>query len=172
MTSPAASGLHVPQPVSLALHVRRDAVALWSRTGELALVRRPEQGIPVAGRVVVRRRGGIGRYYRGQVQGVAGRGFDLGRIHQPVAAHPHAVVRFWKVGQHVAPTIISDDDLDELGGQIGRFRDHPDPRFRSRRAGDDPAEIVAVDADRFGARLSATHQSERGAQKRGQSDRP
>jgi hypothetical protein len=44
--------------------------------------------------------------------------------------------------------IIRDHDLGESGAQVGRLGDHPDARFRSILAGDDPADVVVVDLDR------------------------
>jgi hypothetical protein len=52
--------------------------------------------------------------------------------------------------------IIGDHDLGELGGQIGRLGDHPDPSFRSVRAGNHTTDVVVVDAHRGAGTLLAT----------------
>ena len=53
----------------------------------------------------------------------------------------------------IAALIVGDDDLGELGRQVVGLRDHPDAGFRSVRAGDDAADIVAVDRDGAGGLL-------------------
>ena len=154
MTSPASARLQAPEPLRLAPHVWRNAVPRRTSPGERALVRRLDQGKPIAGRVVFRRRERTGRHNRRQVHSLSRRSLDLRRIDQPIPADPEGVRRFRKVGYHVPPAIVCDDDLHELGRQAGRFRNHPDARFRSFRAGNHAADVIAVDAYGFAGGLT------------------
>ena len=131
MTGQATARLHDPDPLSLVLDIGRNAVSGVPGAWELALLRHPEQGEPVPGGVIRRRRAQIGRRDRGQVQSPSRRARHFRRIHQAITTYPHGVVGFRQIGQHVAPLIVGDHDLDEAGGQIGRFRDNPDARFRT-----------------------------------------
>ena len=114
---------------------------------KLALVRHLEHRIPVDRRIIFRRRSGARRRHRGEVEDLAGRGRDLGRVDEPVAAHPDVVVGLRQIGQHVAALIVGDHDLGELGRKIGGLGDHPDAGLRPVRAGDHAAEIAVTDAD-------------------------
>ena len=121
------------------------------RPGKLALAGDLEHRIPVDRRIILRRRRGIRRRHRRQIEHLARRRLHLRRIDEPVAAHPDVVIRLRQIGHHVAALIVGDDDLGEFGGQVGRFRDHPDAGFRSLGAGDHAAEVGVADADRIGA---------------------
>ena len=68
VTGHAAARLQRPHPLGLAFHVRRDAIPFGAGTGELALVRHAQQGKPVSGGVVLRRRTRIRRGDGGEVQ--------------------------------------------------------------------------------------------------------
>src|SRR6266540_1979861 len=157
MTGPARARLEGPEPLSLTPYIRRHPVSVGPAWCELALVRNAHQGKPVTGRIVLRRRARIGRHDRGQVQEPSRDRLTLRGIHEPVAAHPHAVAGLGEVGQQVPPLIIGDDDLDELGRQIARFGDHPDACFGPARAGNDAADVVAVDVDRWVRLLQERH---------------
>ena len=149
----ASAAAHLVEPIGLALHFLRNAVALGACAGELALVRHLCQRIPVAGRIVFRRRARVRRRHSGQVQNLAGAGLHLRRIDQPVAAHPHVVGRFRKIRYQVAAPIVGDHDPGELGGQVSRFRDHPDARLGPAWAAHHPAKVVVVDPDGFAGEL-------------------
>ena len=84
----AAQSLDTGQPLALALKIRRHAVALLPSSGKVALVGDLEHGIPVDGRIVLRRRGRSWRHDGFQVNDLAWRRFYLRRIHKPIAAHP------------------------------------------------------------------------------------
>ena len=148
VTRVAAVGLDDVEPLGLALQGDRDTVALGSRAGELALLRHLEHRIPVDRRVVFRRRGRARRRRGIEVEGLPGHGPNLGRIHEPVAAHPYAVTGLRKLGHDIAPAIVGDHDLGELGGKVGGLSDHPDAGFRAVRAGDHAAEITRAHLDR------------------------
>ena len=83
-----------------------------------------------------------------EVEDLPGYSSNFRRIDQPVAAHPYTVIGFGQIGDDVAPLIVGDYDLGELGGQVGGFRDHPDAGFRTVSAGDHAADVVVVDANR------------------------
>ena len=148
MTRPAAARLENPDPLGLTPHVgRRAAVPVGPRWPELVLCRHADQGKPVAGRVIVRGRPRVGRHDRGEIERPAGGGAQRRRVHQPVPPHPHAIAGLGEVGQQVAPLVVRDDDLDELGSELARLRDYPHARFGSVRAGDHSADVVAVDME-------------------------
>ena len=67
VTGPAAIGLHQTQPLRLALHVRINAIALRSGSGEFVLLRNLDQGIPIIGGIVFRRRARVRRHDRRQI---------------------------------------------------------------------------------------------------------
>ena len=138
----AAVGLERGQPLALALEADRHAVAARSGAGEQALVRNLEHRVPVLRRIIFRRRRRIRRRHRGQVENLAGRGCLLGRIDQPIAAHPDVVIGLRQIRQHVAALIVGDDDLDEFGRQVGGLGDHPDAGLRPARARHHAAEIA------------------------------
>ena len=81
------------------------------------------------------------------------------RIHQPVAPREHLVVGLRQIRQQVAPLVVGDHGADEAGAQVVGFRDHPHAGFGALRAGDDPADVVAVDGDR--AALLRVHVGQR-----------
>ena len=155
MTGPAPARLQDPEPLGLTGHVGRRAVAVGSRRRlcELALVRHADQGEPVAGGVVLRRRARIRCDQRGQVEPLPRGGLHLRRVYQPIAAHPHGVARLGKVGQQKATVIIGDHDPDEPGRQVAGLRDDPHSRFRPVGAADDSADVVLVDPDRLGGEI-------------------
>ncbi len=160
----AGAAAHLVEPIGLALHSFRNAVALGARAGELALVWHFGQRIPVAGWIVFRRRARVGRRHSGQVQNLARAGLYLRRIDQPVAAHPHVVGRFRKIRYHVAAPIVGDHDPGEFGGQVSRFCDNPDARLGPSRAVHNPAKVVVVDSDGFARELEGTNSDQRGDQ--------
>ena len=71
---------------------------------------------------------------RGDRQALSGLGRRLGAVDQAVAARPHAVVRRRQIGHDESAAIVGDDALDVADGQVARFGDDPDARFRSLRA--------------------------------------
>ena len=145
------SVLHDVEPLRLALHVLGDAVALAARCRETRSWPAPRasntSSWPDSTRAAA---AAFGATTAVRFRSLPGRGLNLRRIHQPVAAHPHAVIGLRQIGHEVAAAIVGDHDLDELGRQVGRFRDDPDARFRPLRAGDHTAEIPAADADSVG----------------------
>src|SRR5262249_20735585 len=60
---------------------------------------------------------------------------------------PHLIFGLRKVGHHVAALVVGHHHLGIAGGKIGGFRNHPDARLRSVRAGDAAADVVVVDGD-------------------------
>ena len=71
MTRGAAARFHAADPIALALHVRRDAVAAVAGAGELALRRHLHQRQPVRRRVVLSRGRRRARRHRFEIQGLA-----------------------------------------------------------------------------------------------------
>ena len=113
---------------------------------EFVSLRDLEHRIPVDRRVVLRRVGRARRDRCLQVEDFSGRGLHLGRIDQPVAAHPYAVIGFRKLGDQVAAAVVRDHDLGELGREIVRLRDHPDSGLGPVRTRHDPGKIAFADA--------------------------
>ena len=144
----ARAGLDVVDPVGLAPHRFRDAIALGPGAGELTLVRDTEHGVPIIRRVVVRRRFGIRRHNGRQIQNLARDALRARRIDQPVSPHEHAVVGLRQVGHDIPATIVGDDGLDQPRRQVGRFSRDPHSRFGSLAARHHTADVVAVDPDR------------------------
>src|SRR5207247_9914351 len=88
MTGGAAAGLQVPDPLGLALDVRRNTIAAAARAGELALVRHAEQRQPVTRRIVSRRRAWIRRNDRLPIEQPPRRSLPLCLAYEAAAAHP------------------------------------------------------------------------------------
>jgi len=153
----ARAALHDVQPFALALDLLQ-----W----ELARGRHVKHREPVDRRVVLRCRGLTRRLCRGQVQQPAWRRLHAGRVDQPVAAHPHVVVRLRQIRQDVPPAVIGDDDLRELRRQVRRLRDDPYPSLGATGTTDDPANIVAVDLNRLGGQLEGACLAHRGEEDR------
>src|SRR5215468_379047 len=78
---------------------------------------------------------------------LAGLGAQLRRVDEPVAAHPDAVIRGWKVGDDVPPQVVRDHHLGIFGGKLVGLGNHPDPGFRPVRARHHAADIVVVNGD-------------------------
>ena len=147
MAARAAVGVDdVADPVALGLHVGRDAVALVTGAGEIALRRQLQQREPVERRVVLR--GGllVGRRRRLQVEDLARLGLHLGRVNQPIAAHPHVVLACRQVGDDVPAAVVGDDALDQARRRASRFGDHPDAGLGPVGARDHAANIVVINA--------------------------
>ena len=146
-----AVGLERVDPVILRLHVGAEAVALRSRSGELARRRRLEHRQPVVAGIHLR--GFLRRLRRIHFQRDRGRArlhlLALG-IGDAVSTDEHAVAGARQLGQHEAALIVGDDDLDEVGGQVLRLSDHPHAGFRTLRALDDASD----EAGRRGRRLA------------------
>jgi hypothetical protein len=143
----AAIGLDHIEPLRLASDVGRHAVALRPGARKLALVRHLQHRIPVDRRIIFRRCGGARRRHRGEVEDLAGRGRDLGRVDETVAAHPDIVIGLRQFRQHVAALNVGHHDLGEPGRKIGGLGDYPDAGLRPVRAADNTTEIAVTDAD-------------------------
>ena len=118
------------------------------RAAEILRRRHFHHRVPVDRRVVVRRRPLVRRRQRRVIELLAGLRAQLGRIHQPVAAHPDAVVRGRQVGDDVAALVVRHHHLGELRRQFSRLRDHPHAGFGPGRAAHHAADVVVVDSDR------------------------
>ncbi len=145
LVADAATPLHVIDILGLVLKI-------GTLQRERAFGRNIQQRIPVIGWVVLRGSRGAGRNDGGEGNGVAGRRFDRLGVHQAVASDPDLVGGLRQLRQQVAAGVVGDDDLAELRGQIGGFRDHPHAGFRALRIGDHAADVVGV--DRHAARRS------------------
>ena len=143
----AAVGLDGVEPLILGLEVDGDAVAVGAGAGEAALVRHPDHRGPVDRRIVLRGGREIGRDDRSEVERLAGRGRDLRRIDEAIAAHPDPVAGLGQIGNDVAADFVGDRHLGEAGAEFGRLRDHPYAGLRPEPAGDDSADVVVVDLD-------------------------
>ena len=63
-------------------------------------------------------------------------------------------MRLGQIGNDVPPAIVGHDAPVEPGGQFGGFRDHPNTGFGTFLARDDAADIVGVNCDGCGWRLT------------------
>ena len=160
----------IANPLALALDAGSNPVPRRPRAREIALGRHLQQREPVQRGIVFDRSLLVRRHHRLQVKGLARCGFHLRRIHQPVAANPHTVVRLRKIRHQVAPPIIRDDDLDEFGWQVGGFGDHPDSRLGAIGAGHHPAQVGIADADGLAFALACKQSGQRNGQYRAQYD--
>ena len=167
MAADAAVVLHQVEPVALLDLVGDVAVLL----AELAGVRNLQHRIPVDRRIVFCRLGLVRRRHRGQVQLLAGLAVDLGGIDQAVAAHPHLVFGFRKIGHDVAALVVGDHHLGVAGRKIGGFRDHPHAGLGAVRAGDHAADVVVIDGDRGGCALLGGDLDHRARQHDGNGER-
>ena len=102
---------------------------------------------PVDRGVILRRGRVVRRRHGGQVQMLARVARNLGRVDQPIAAHPYLIIGLRQIGNDVATLIVGDDHLGEAGRQIVRFGDHPDAGFRPVRAFDHAADVILLDRD-------------------------
>src|SRR6266851_6645493 len=133
----AGAGLYDVEPCTLARNLGQR---------KLALLRYSKHRKPVNCRIVFRRLPGSRCNHRVQVDDLPRHRLYLRRINQAVASYPHVVIRLGKIRHHVAASIIGNYDFRELGGKIGRLRNHPHARFRPLSAGDHSAEISAANA--------------------------
>src|SRR5262245_24225965 len=123
MTGGAATRLDRPDPVRLALDVRRDAVTLrtgawkFSRFGDAQHREPVAGGVILCGRVVVRGDDGA------KIHRLPGLGSNIGGIDESVAADEQRVLRSWKIRQQVPSLVVRHDDLGEWRGEIVRPRD-------------------------------------------------
>ena len=143
----AADAVDIVHP--LAPDILRDLLRNIGAAAEILCRRDLHQRVPVDRRVIMRRRRIVRRRHRREIDLLAGLGAPLGRIHQPVAAHPDGIVHIRRqVRDHVTALIVGDDDLGEFCRQLGGFRDHPDAGLRAVGSGYHAADVVIVDCDR------------------------
>ena len=137
---------------------RRDVPHLMARVARLGFqqdvlvgdgpFRNLQEAQPIICGIHLRRRAAVRRDNGFQIHVLPGSGRDARRIHQPIAAHEHLVVRLWQVRHHVAALIVGDHHSGELRRQIGCFGDHPHARLGTNRARHDAADVISVDRDR------------------------
>ena len=168
-----AALLHVVDPRRLALHRRRDAVALGPGARKLARRRRLDQRVPVVPGVVLRGGRLVGRhdgFQRGIVE--RRRELHLRGIDEAVAAHPDVVGGVGQLRQHEAAVVVRHDDLDELRAEVARFRDDPDPGLGTRGALDHPADVALGIPRRTLGRRHGRARRQRGAEPRNRQPKP
>ena len=161
----ALAPLQVVDPVGLRFHRLADAVALRSGAGEFVRLGQVDERQPVVGGVDQRCLGRRRRNHRGQLELVAWPSLDGFGVDQAVAPHPDVEGRFRKFRQEVAPVVIRDDDLPVDRFEIVGLGNHPDARFRSRRAGD-PSLDHAVVGLCLGAHRRGARREQEGKQRR------
>ena len=127
------------------LRMSGDAVARRPGAGEVARRRRLHQREPVAGGVVVAAARAFGAMVALRFRVLPGVAVHLRRVDEPVATHPHAVVRRRQVREQIPAAIVGDDDLRELRRQIAASPRSPRRRLPAFGAGDDAADVVGVD---------------------------
>src|SRR5215210_6367854 len=128
MAGEAAVGFDHIKPLALALDLCWDAVAARPRAGsrERAGGWDLQHGIPVYGRIVLRRCGRVRRYGSPQIKQVAGLRLHLGRVYEAKAPHPDGVVGLREIRNDIVPVVIGDHDLGHPGRQVRGLRDDPD----------------------------------------------
>ncbi len=153
-----AVGLDRVDPVVLGQHVRSEPVALRAGAGKFLGGGRLEQRQPVVARIDLRRflrrfgrRGGQRDRTRRRLH------LDRRRIDQAVASDPHPIGGRRQFRHHEAALIVGDDNLDEVGGQVLGFRDHPHARFRTLAAADDAGDVAGGRAARRLQRAAGVH---------------
>ena len=99
--------------------------------------------VPVGGGIHLGRGGRIGSDEHGEIEVATGDGAYLGRVGEPVAAHPHAVVRLGQIGDEVAPLVVGDDDLREAGCEVVGLGDDPHAGFRPKGGLDDASDLFS-----------------------------
>ena len=137
----------VADPLALAPDRRRDPVAGRAGAREVALRRHPQQRQPGTAPGSTRRppwRSAPGPTVR--VTCLPGRGLDLRRVHQAVAADPDVVVGLGQIGHQEAAAVVGDDDLAQRRRQLGGLGDDPDAGFGRAQAHHHAADVVAVHA--------------------------
>ena len=143
----AADAVDIVHP--LAPDVLRDLLRNLGAAAKILCRRNLHQGVPVDRRIIMRRCGLVRRRNSREIDLLAGLGAQLGRIHQPVAAHPDGVVHVRRqVRDHIAALVVGDDDLGEFRRQLRRLRDHPDAGLRAVGPEHHAADVVIVDGDR------------------------
>ena len=138
-------------PGALRLHEGGNAIAASRSSGawKLVLAGNLQHRIPVHARIKARGFGRRRRYFRSQVQGLAGLAVDALGINQAVAAHPDLVFCLGQIGHHVAALIVGRHDLGEFGWQVRRLGNDPDARLGSAGAGDHAADIRRAESRRL-----------------------
>jgi hypothetical protein len=147
MTGEAAVGLHDVQPLLLALHLGRHAIAagLGTGAGEFAFGWNPQHRVPIDRGIILRRRLPVGCSDGFQGELLSWRGLDLRRIHQAVTAHPDAVGGLGQIRDQEPALVVGYDDLGVFCGKAGGFRDDPDAGFGALGARDRTADIAGLD---------------------------
>src|SRR5687767_8306979 len=91
----------------------------------------------------------------------------LRRIDQSITAHPNLIIRWRKIRDDIAALTVGGDALGIFSGKVSCLRDHPDPGLWPVRAGDDAANVIAVDYDILGCRQSGVHGQHKSGTDRG-----
>src|SRR5690606_12919541 len=99
----AGARLHVAEEVGLRVDLGGDAVPHRPGAEELVRPRRPQQRVPVARGIDLRRGPLVGRGYRLEIQARPWSSGTLRRIDESVSTHPYPVVGIWQVGEYVPP---------------------------------------------------------------------
>ena len=128
--------------------VARDVLRDVSGAAEILFRRHLQKRVPVDRRIIMRRRPLIRRRHGGEIELLAGLGAHLGRIHEPIAAHPDAVVCPRQIGNDVAALVVGDDHLGVFGRKVGGLGDHPDAGLRASRPSHHAANVIIVDGNR------------------------
>ena len=143
LVAPDAAGVfHGAQPCRLIQSGRDRAVA-----AELVGAGDLQHRVPIDRGVVVRSRCFVRRHCCGDAETLPRLGRHLGAVNQPVAARPDRIIGRRQIRHDEAAPIVGHDTLDVADGQIAGFRDDPDARFRTIRAGDRTADIVVIDGN-------------------------
>jgi hypothetical protein len=150
---------------ALAPQIAGDVRGDVGSAAEILLGRHLHHRVPVDGGIVMRRRRlARGRHGR-EVEELAGLCAHLGRIDEPIAAHPHLIVHIAReVGDDVAPLVVGHDHLGEPGGQLRRLRDYPHTGLGPCGPPHHATDVVVVDGDNrlLGCRRRGSRSGEQG----------
>ncbi len=150
VTADAVHVVHLTQPVIDGNAFRDAALAT-----EFAQRRNLHHRVPIGRGIILGRRPLIGGNDGSEIELLTGLGVHFLRVDQSVASHPDFIGGARQIRNDVAPLIVGHHHLGVFGGEVGRFRDHPDACFRPFAAAHHPADVVLVDRNRNGPLLAA-----------------
>ena len=142
MAADAPVVLHRADPIHLG-QARGDAALAAELIGGGNLQHR----VPVDRRIVVRGGGFARRDDRRDGKALSRLCRRFRAVDEAVSARPDLVIRRREIGNDEPATVVRHDAFDVADGQVARFRNDPDTRFRTLGTHDDAADVVVVNSD-------------------------